>query len=77
MNLPNSITISRIATVPLLIWILSPHFPHSHATSGLAGGEQEVVARLGSKDLSGFLKKPYEPAELTEALHRALEHRVA
>ncbi len=40
-------------------------------------GEQEVVARLGSKDLSGFLKKPYEPAELTEALRRALEHRVA
>ena len=27
MNLPNSITISRIATVPLLIWILSPAFP--------------------------------------------------
>ena len=48
MNLPNSITISRIATVPLLIWILSPHFPlggPAHgATSGLAGGEQEVIA---------------------------------
>ena len=46
MNLPNSITISRIATVPLLIWILSPHFPHSHATTGLLGGEQEVVASV-------------------------------
>jgi CDP-diacylglycerol--glycerol-3-phosphate 3-phosphatidyltransferase len=48
MNLPNSITISRIATVPLLIWILSPHFPlggPAHgATSGLAGGEQELTA---------------------------------
>jgi CDP-diacylglycerol--glycerol-3-phosphate 3-phosphatidyltransferase len=48
MNLPNSITISRIATVPLLIWILSPHFPlggpmHG-ATHGLAGGEQEAIA---------------------------------
>jgi CDP-diacylglycerol--glycerol-3-phosphate 3-phosphatidyltransferase len=48
MNLPNSITISRIATVPLLIWILSPHFPFggpAHgATTGLAGGAQELTA---------------------------------
>ena len=42
MNLPNSITISRIATVPLLIWILSPAFPATHATHGLAGGQQEL-----------------------------------
>ena len=27
MNLPNSITLSRIGTVPLLIWLLSPHSP--------------------------------------------------
>ena len=44
MNLPNSITISRIATVPLLIWIMSPAFPANHATHGLAGGEQELIA---------------------------------
>jgi CDP-diacylglycerol---glycerol-3-phosphate 3-phosphatidyltransferase len=48
MNLPNSITISRIATVPLLIWILSPAFPlggPAHgATHGLQGGEQEIIA---------------------------------
>jgi CDP-diacylglycerol---glycerol-3-phosphate 3-phosphatidyltransferase len=44
LNLPNSITLSRIATVPLLIWILSPAFPASHATHGLAGGEQELIA---------------------------------
>ena len=48
MNLPNSITISRIATVPVLIWMLSPAFPWggpAHgATSGLAGGAQECVA---------------------------------
>jgi CDP-diacylglycerol--glycerol-3-phosphate 3-phosphatidyltransferase len=44
MNLPNSITLSRIATVPLLIWILSPAFPASHASHGLAGGEQELLA---------------------------------
>ena len=44
MNLPNSITVSRIATIPLLIYVLSPAFPHNHATSGLAGGEQELLA---------------------------------
>jgi CDP-diacylglycerol--glycerol-3-phosphate 3-phosphatidyltransferase len=44
MNLPNSITISRIATVPLLIWILSPAFPANHASHGLLGGEQEIIA---------------------------------
>src|SRR5450631_2763771 len=46
MNLPNSITISRIATVPLLIWIMSPAFPANHATHGLLGGEQEVIASV-------------------------------
>ena len=52
MNLPNSITMSRIASVPLLIWIMSP--PGLHAlqmvippsTSGLAGGEQEIAASI-------------------------------
>jgi CDP-diacylglycerol---glycerol-3-phosphate 3-phosphatidyltransferase len=44
MNLPNSITLSRIATVPLLIWILSPAFPGAHAAHGLAGGRQELLA---------------------------------
>ncbi len=44
MNLPNSITLSRIATVPLLMWILSPAFPANHATHGLLGGEQELIA---------------------------------
>lgn len=39
VNLPNSITLSRIATVPLLIWVLSPKFP-VHGT----GGEQEIIA---------------------------------
>jgi CDP-diacylglycerol--glycerol-3-phosphate 3-phosphatidyltransferase len=39
VNLPNSITLSRIATVPLLIWALSPHFPlHGHS------GAQELFA---------------------------------
>lgn len=39
MNLPNSITLTRIASVPLLIWVLSPHFPFR----GMHG-EQEVIA---------------------------------
>jgi len=39
MNLPNSITLSRIACVPLLIWLLSPRFPvHGHG--------QEILASL-------------------------------
>ena len=41
VNLPNSITMSRIFSVPLLIWMLSPHFPH-----GAWHGESEVVASL-------------------------------
>src|SRR5579863_9895056 len=44
MNLPNSITLSRIATVPLLIYVLSPAFPANPATHGLAGGRQEIIA---------------------------------
>src|ERR1700753_2706098 len=47
MNLPNSITMSRIACVPLLIWILSPVFPwQGHTAPGLRGGEQEIIASL-------------------------------
>jgi len=38
MNLPNSITMSRIASVPLLIWFLSPHSPFRQP------GEQELAA---------------------------------
>ena len=50
MNLPNSITLSRIASVPLLIWIMSPYGLHTlgdhHATHGLLGGEQEIAASV-------------------------------
>ncbi len=47
MNLPNSITMSRIASVPLLIWVLSPAFPFTgHGASGLLGGEQEIIASI-------------------------------
>ena len=40
MNLPNSITLSRIAMIPLLLWILSPHFPLQ------ADGAQEILASI-------------------------------
>jgi CDP-diacylglycerol--glycerol-3-phosphate 3-phosphatidyltransferase len=47
MNLPNSITLSRIAAIPLLIWILSSVFPlQGHGQTGLRGGEQEVIASI-------------------------------
>jgi CDP-diacylglycerol---glycerol-3-phosphate 3-phosphatidyltransferase len=42
VNLPNSITLTRIASVPLLIWALSPHFHLPAAISFPA--EQEIVA---------------------------------
>jgi CDP-diacylglycerol--glycerol-3-phosphate 3-phosphatidyltransferase len=41
MNLPNSITMSRIVMIPLLLWILSPHFPWAGGH-----GEQEILASV-------------------------------
>jgi len=40
VNLPNSITMSRILMIPLLLWILSPHF------SWRGEGAQEVSASV-------------------------------
>jgi CDP-diacylglycerol--glycerol-3-phosphate 3-phosphatidyltransferase len=41
MNLPNSITMSRIVMIPLMLWILSPHFPLQGPN-----GEQEILASV-------------------------------
>jgi CDP-diacylglycerol--glycerol-3-phosphate 3-phosphatidyltransferase len=41
LNLPNSITLSRIVMIPLLLWILSPHFLWKGAA-----GEQELAASV-------------------------------
>ncbi|MGA7833161.1 MAG: CDP-diacylglycerol--glycerol-3-phosphate 3-phosphatidyltransferase [Terracidiphilus sp.] len=40
MNLPNSITMSRIVMIPLLLWILSTHFPWQ------GNGAQEIAASV-------------------------------
>ena len=40
MNLPNSITMSRIIMIPLFLWILSPHFPWQD------NGVQELTAAV-------------------------------
>jgi CDP-diacylglycerol--glycerol-3-phosphate 3-phosphatidyltransferase len=40
MNLPNSITMSRIVMIPLLLWILSSHFPWQ------GNGAQEITASV-------------------------------
>jgi CDP-diacylglycerol---glycerol-3-phosphate 3-phosphatidyltransferase len=44
MNLPNSLSLSRILMIPLLLWILSPVFPWQ-GSRGLHG-EQEIVASV-------------------------------
>ena len=41
MNLPNSITMTRIVMIPLFLWILSPHFPWQGQ-----GGTQEILASI-------------------------------
>jgi CDP-diacylglycerol--glycerol-3-phosphate 3-phosphatidyltransferase len=41
MNLPNSITMSRILMIPLLLWILSAHFPWQGPA-----GMQEILASV-------------------------------
>ncbi len=41
MNLPNSITMTRIIMIPVFLWILSPHFPWQGS-----GGAQEILASV-------------------------------
>jgi CDP-diacylglycerol--glycerol-3-phosphate 3-phosphatidyltransferase len=41
MNLPNSITMTRIIMIPLFLWILSPHFPWQGPS-----GAQEISASI-------------------------------
>lgn len=58
MNLPNSITLSRIASVPLLIWFLSPHSPFhgSHGEQELAASGLFILASI-TDGLDGYLAR--------------------
>ena len=57
MNLPNSITMSRIAMIPLLLWILSTHFPwHAHGVPEILASVLFVLASI-TDGLDGYLAR--------------------
>jgi CDP-diacylglycerol---glycerol-3-phosphate 3-phosphatidyltransferase len=57
MNLPNSITMSRIVSVPLLIWFLSPHSPIKEpGAQELAAAALFIVAAI-TDGLDGYLAR--------------------
>ena len=57
MNLPNSITLSRIASVPLLLWFLSPHAPfHNPGEQELAASALFILASI-TDGLDGYLAR--------------------
>jgi CDP-diacylglycerol--glycerol-3-phosphate 3-phosphatidyltransferase len=57
MNLPNSITMSRIAMIPLLLWILTPHFPwHAFGAQEITASVLFVLASI-TDGLDGYLAR--------------------
>jgi CDP-diacylglycerol--glycerol-3-phosphate 3-phosphatidyltransferase len=57
VNLPNSITMSRIAMIPLLLWILTPHFPwHAHGAQEITASVLFVLASI-TDGLDGYLAR--------------------
>ena len=57
MNLPNSITMSRIAMIPLLLWILTPHFPwHANGAQEITASVLFVLASI-TDGLDGYLAR--------------------
>jgi CDP-diacylglycerol--glycerol-3-phosphate 3-phosphatidyltransferase len=57
MNLPNSITMSRIIMIPLLLWILSQHFPwHAHGEAEILASVLFVLASI-TDGLDGYLAR--------------------
>ncbi|MGA3134403.1 MAG: CDP-diacylglycerol--glycerol-3-phosphate 3-phosphatidyltransferase [Terracidiphilus sp.] len=57
MNLPNSITMSRILMIPLLLWILTPHFPwHEHGAQEITASVLFVLASI-TDGLDGYLAR--------------------
>lgn len=60
MNLPNSITMSRIVMIPLLLWILTSHFPwHAHGAQELTASVLFVMASI-TDGLDGYLARKRE-----------------
>jgi CDP-diacylglycerol--glycerol-3-phosphate 3-phosphatidyltransferase len=57
MNLPNSITMSRIVMIPLLLWILSPHYPwQAHGGQEIAAAVLFILASI-TDGLDGYLAR--------------------
>ena len=57
MNLPNSITLSRICTIPLLVWILcSSHFSSTHGTKELLASALFIAAAM-TDGIDGYLAR--------------------
>jgi CDP-diacylglycerol---glycerol-3-phosphate 3-phosphatidyltransferase len=60
MNLPNSITMSRIVMIPLLLWILTSHFPwHVHGAQEITASVLFVLASI-TDGLDGYLARKRE-----------------
>ncbi|PYX92601.1 MAG: CDP-diacylglycerol--glycerol-3-phosphate 3-phosphatidyltransferase, partial [Acidobacteria bacterium] len=57
MNLPNSITLSRIASIPLLIWILSSdYFSSANGHKELAAAGLFILASI-TDGVDGYLAR--------------------
>ena len=57
MNLPNSITMSRIIMIPLFLWILSPHFPwQGHGAQELTAAVLFILASA-TDGVDGYLAR--------------------
>lgn len=57
MNLPNSITLIRIASIPLLLWILSStHFTSTHGTQELLASAIFIAASV-TDGIDGYLAR--------------------
>jgi len=57
MNLPNSITMSRIVMIPLLLWILSAHFPwQGHGVPEISASVLFVLASI-TDGVDGYLAR--------------------
>jgi len=56
VNLPNSITLSRIAMIPLFLWILSPYFPGHGAQQEVCASVLFVLASI-TDGLDGYLAR--------------------